>query len=93
MVENYKKYSIVKMIFFFFLNAGMEGEGGGFTCASWKRSWERGSESFVLIDYLSEQDRPILPNRDCPRRKNCLEDLQCLPFWDNVTNGVLKSGR
>ena len=68
LAENYQIYSIVKTFFFFFLNAGMEGEGG-FTRASWKRSRERGSESFVLNDYLSEQDRPILPNRDCPRRK------------------------
>ena len=55
LAENYQIYSIVK--------CGDGGGGGG------GRSRERGSESFVLNDYLSEQDRPILPNRDCPRRK------------------------
>ena len=66
-----KKYSVVKVFFFFSPfkcgNGGKVGKGErGSTRASQQRSWERGSESSVLTDYLSEEDRPILPNRDCP---------------------------
>ena len=68
----------------------MEGEGG-FTRASWKRSRERGIESFVLNDYLSEQDRPILPNRDCPGRKKLPRGFTMFAIFDNVNNGVLKN--
>ena len=65
------------MLFIFFLRAGMKGEEGCMR-ASWQRTWEIGSESFVLIDYLSRQDRPICLIGIARARKSFSEDLQCL---------------
>ena len=48
------------------------GKGGRGSTRARSSSWERGSESFVLTDYLSEEDRPILPNGDCPRENKLI---------------------
>ena len=48
------------------------GKGGRGSTRARSSSWERGSESFVLTDYLSEEDGPILPSRDCPRENKLL---------------------